>query len=79
MKIEALKKDLETLLDYLWDDEARHFKEDRSRDHIFLIMKRLAKEIGFQAPVFTMSFVADSEGGKIVYRRKDGKLRQVRR
>ena len=75
MKTKKLKEDLAKLLDYLWDDESKHFVENKSRDHIFLVMKKLAKKINFQEPNFTMFPAIDSKGAKIVYQRNPGVLR----
>ncbi len=45
------RKNLSMLLDYLWRDEKRHYCEGRSKDHIYLVMRKLAKEIDFK-PTF---------------------------
>lgn len=34
-------KDVRTLVDYLYEDEARHYEENKTKDHIFLAIKRL--------------------------------------
>ena len=48
MKTKRLNEDLRILLDYLWYDESKHYQGGSARNHIFLVMKRLAKEIQFQ-------------------------------
>ena len=48
MKARNLKEDLKTLLDYLWQDEYRHYQESSNKKHIFVVMKRLAKEVGME-------------------------------
>ena len=39
--------DLKKLLDYVYYDERRHYIGCPSRDHIYLIIRRLAKNIGY--------------------------------
>lgn len=48
---EKLRKDLFEILDYLWRDEKRHYCEGRSKDHIYLIVKRVANEINFRPSI----------------------------
>lgn len=48
MKTKSVKEDLKVLLNYLWHDEARHYSEGPRKDHIFLKLKRLAREIGYK-------------------------------
>ena len=41
-----LKKDVATVVDYLWEDEERHYLESEEKEksnHIFVILKRLRK------------------------------------
>lgn len=45
------RENLFTLFDYLWRDEKRHYVEWRGKDHIYLVMRKLAKEIDFK-PTF---------------------------
>jgi len=47
--MENIKRDLTALLDYLWHDESRHYQALPKRDHIFLVMKRLAKKIDYKS------------------------------
>jgi hypothetical protein len=42
------KNDLAILLNYLWDDERLHYMAEPSKEHIYLIMRKLAKEVGFK-------------------------------
>ena len=42
------KDDINALLGYLWRDEERHYQCGPCKDHIFVILKRLAKGIGYQ-------------------------------
>ncbi len=37
------KKDIEKVLNYLWPDEERSYKENPCKGHIFLVLQRLAK------------------------------------
>ena len=39
--------DLKKLLDYVYSDERRHYIGCPSRNHIYLIIRRLAKHIGY--------------------------------
>ena len=40
-----LKANINLLLDYMWEDEKRHYEENPSDHHIFVIMKRIREEI----------------------------------
>ncbi|MDP2924530.1 MAG: hypothetical protein Q8O30_12585 [Candidatus Omnitrophota bacterium] len=42
------KEDIKALLDYTWVDEEKHYQSGPSKDHIFIVLKRLAKRIGYQ-------------------------------
>lgn len=44
----ALKNDIFRLLDYLWDDESEHYQANPKRNHIFIVMKKLAQRVGYQ-------------------------------
>ncbi len=39
--------DLRQLLGYLYHDEQKHYMGCPSRDHIYLVIRRLAKHIGY--------------------------------
>ena len=42
----SFQRDVQNLLDYLWKNEEKHFKESRQNDnHIFKIIERLKKTI----------------------------------
>lgn len=43
------KKQIKTLLDYMWADEETHYQALPRKDHIFVILKSLAKRIGYKA------------------------------
>lgn len=44
------KDDLKIVLDYLWRDEKKHYSESKYRkNHIFLVLKRLAKPIEYES------------------------------
>lgn len=45
---QKVKDDLRAVLDYLWQDESRHYAEGPSKSHIFRTLKRLAKEVGYK-------------------------------
>lgn len=46
MKNKTLKKEIKTIVDYLWKDEKRHFLEsEKPKSHIFLNLKALKKEL----------------------------------
>jgi hypothetical protein len=40
------KEDLKIVLNYLWRDEQKHYQENPSKDHIYIVLRRLAKKIG---------------------------------
>ncbi len=44
------KEDLKIVLNYLWRDEKRHYLEwgGYPKDHIFRVLKRLAKRIEYK-------------------------------
>jgi hypothetical protein len=42
---QRFREDIRTVIDYLWHDEKRHYKETPSRNHIYLVLRRLAREI----------------------------------
>lgn len=43
------KEDIKIILDYLWRDEEKHYQEFwPCRKHIFVVLRRLAKRIGYQ-------------------------------
>ena len=43
-----MRQDIKVVLDYLWHDEKRHYEEsNRVKRHIFVTLKRLAKEIKY--------------------------------
>ena len=48
MKKIRLKDDLAFLLDYLWHDEEKDYGCNRAKNHVFVIMKRVAKKIGYR-------------------------------
>ncbi|MBI4845130.1 MAG: hypothetical protein HY810_01430 [Candidatus Omnitrophica bacterium] len=39
------KENVKILLNYLWKDEQLHYQSARSKNHIFVVLKRLAKSI----------------------------------
>jgi len=39
--------DLRKLINYLWEDESKHYDELPSRNHIFVSIKNVAKSIGY--------------------------------
>jgi hypothetical protein len=44
-----IKKDIRIILEYLWHDEEKHYQESLPcKDHIFVVLRRLAKRIGYQ-------------------------------
>jgi len=49
MSIEQAEKDLKVVLEYLWHDEERSYSETGYRkNHIFRVLKRLAKTIKYE-------------------------------
>jgi len=42
------KEDLKIFLNYLWHDEERHYQESPSKDHIYIVLRRLAKRIDYR-------------------------------
>ncbi len=46
---EQIRKDIRIMLDFLWHDEERHYRESEyDKTHIFRVMKRLAKVIKYE-------------------------------
>lgn len=41
------KANVKVLLDYLWKDEKLHYETSPCKDHIFVVLKHLAKTIGY--------------------------------
>lgn len=50
MADKQIKQDVKAVLDYLWQDEERHYQEcgGYPKKHIFHVLKRLAKNIGYE-------------------------------
>jgi len=49
MPIEHIERDLRIVLEYLWRDEKRNYSESGySKDHIFCVLKRLAKAVKYE-------------------------------
>jgi hypothetical protein len=44
-----LKKDIQIVLDYLWHDEKSHYQCGPSKNHIYSVLRRLAKDVGYRA------------------------------
>ena len=42
------KNNLKIVLDYLWQDERKHYSETRPKDQIYLVLKRLAGKCGYE-------------------------------
>ncbi len=42
------REDIEILLNYLWKDEQLHYQSARRKNHIFVVLKRLAKSIKYK-------------------------------
>ena len=43
------KEDIKILLDYMWKDEEIHYEALPQENHIFVVLKRLAERVGYQA------------------------------
>lgn len=43
------RKEIETLLEYMWSDEETHYESSPRKDHIFVVLKRLARKVGYKA------------------------------
>jgi len=41
-----LKNDIKMVVEYLWEEEKKHYSCGRSKNHIFIVLKRLAKAAG---------------------------------
>lgn len=39
------KEDIKIVLDYLWADEEKHYRCAPSKKHIFLVLRRLARDV----------------------------------
>lgn len=48
MSIEHVEKDLKIVLEYLWRDERKHYQERPCKNHIYTVLRRLAKRIGYR-------------------------------
>ena len=49
MQKDQTNEDIKVILNYLWRDEKKHYGEwDYPKDHIFRILKRLAKAIDYK-------------------------------
>jgi len=42
------KEDLKIILEYLWRDERKHYQEKPCKNHIYTILRRLAKRVGYR-------------------------------
>jgi len=42
------KEGLKIVLNYLWRDEQRHYQENPSKNHIYSVLRRLAKRIEYK-------------------------------
>lgn len=53
------KEDLKIVLDYLWHDEQKHYQEYRCKNHIYSILRRLAKRIDYKEnkPYFSWKLI----------------------
>lgn len=50
MLSKKVENDIKIVLDYLWKDEERHCLESGNpKKHIFMILKRLAKVVKYEA------------------------------
>ena len=43
-----LRKDIQIVLDYLWQDEKEHYQCGPSKKHIYIVLRRLAKAVGYR-------------------------------
>lgn len=43
------REDIKIILGYLWRDEERHYQSAPCKNHIFLVLKRLARIVGHEA------------------------------
>ena len=41
--------DLKKVLDYMWKDEETHYQASPSKNHIFVVLKRVAKKVGYKS------------------------------
>jgi len=49
MSIERVENDLKVILEYLWSDEKKNYSECRyPKNHIFCVLKRLAKTVKYE-------------------------------
>ena len=42
------KEDIKVILDYMWKDEAAHYQAAPCKNHIFVILRKLAKRVGYE-------------------------------
>jgi hypothetical protein len=42
------KEDLKIVLNYLWRDEQKHYQEKPAKNHIYSVIRRLAKRIEYR-------------------------------
>ena len=45
---QQINSDLKVVLDYLWQDEKKHYSETPSKNHIYPVLKRLAGKCGYE-------------------------------
>ncbi|GEM_PF-1714619 len=48
MADEQMAEDIKAVLDYLWKDEQKHYQENPCKEHIYSVLRRLAKRIGYK-------------------------------
>ncbi len=45
------KEDLKIVLEYLWHDEQRYYQESPCKNHIYTVLRRLAKRTGYRGEI----------------------------
>ncbi|PIQ88483.1 MAG: hypothetical protein COV72_08110 [Candidatus Omnitrophica bacterium CG11_big_fil_rev_8_21_14_0_20_42_13] len=54
------KEELKIILEHLWHDERKHYQEMPCKNHIYTVLRRLAKRIGYKGeakPYFSWKLV----------------------
>lgn len=63
MGSKQMRQDIEAVLNYLWHEEKKDYCCNRSRKHIYLVLKRLAKEIKYRAMSVRYTVRYDEKNG----------------
>ena len=48
MMTDKENEDIKVILDYMWKDEETHYQSGPCKNHIFVVLRRLAKKVGYR-------------------------------